>query len=366
MTADANTIFSPFDISGRQLRNRFAVAPMTRVSATEDGNATETMQRYYDRFARGGFGLVITEGLYPDQAYSQGYRFQPGISDDAQALAWKPLVDSMHALGAASFAQIMHAGAISQGNRFRDHAVGPSAVKPLGEQLSFYYGKGDYPMPAVMTEEEIADAIAAFGAAAARAITLSGFDGIEVHGANGYLLDQFLTEHTNLRDDRWGGAAAGRVTLIREIVREVRAAVGSTVPVGVRISQAKVNDFTHKWRGGEADAEAIFGGIADAGADFIHVTEFEAWKPAFEAGGPTLAQLARKFAPATALIVNGGLHEIEQAKAVLSDGADIVAFGRGALSNPDLPNKLQAGEALSDFDPAILGPIANVKDSELA
>jgi 2,4-dienoyl-CoA reductase-like NADH-dependent reductase (Old Yellow Enzyme family) len=364
--AEMGNLFTTIDIKAKTLRNRFAVAPMTRVTAEEDGRASEAMRRYYERFARGGFGLVITEGIYTDQAFSQGYVFQPGISDAAQAAAWKPLVEGMHAQGAAVFAQLMHAGAISQGNRFRDTTVGPSAVRPKGQQMSFYYGRDGYALPAAMTEEQIADAVAAFGTAAARAVTEAGFDGVEIHGANGYLLDQFLTDYTNGRADRWGGDAGARAGLIRAVIREVRAAVGTEVPVGVRISQAKVNDFAHKWRGGEADAEAIFGGLADAGGDFIHVTEFEAWRPAFGETGPTLVQLARRYAPQAVVLANGGLHELGQAEAVMADGADIVTFGRGALANPDLPNRLAARQTLGAFDPAILGPIANIKDSELA
>ena len=135
-------LFAPIVINGHTLKNRLCVAPMTRISATEDGRATETMARYYERFARGGFGAVITEGVYTDQAFAQGYLNQPGMTDDAQAKAWKPVVSGVKAHGAFAIAQLMHAGALSQGNRFRDAAVGPSAVRPKGEQMTFYRGEG--------------------------------------------------------------------------------------------------------------------------------------------------------------------------------------------------------------------------------
>ncbi len=199
---------------------------MTRVSATADGAATQIMERYYERFAKGGFGLLITEGLYTDTAFSQGYLHQPGLSDDALALSWKPIVESVHSNGARIFAQVMHAGAISQGNRFRANAVGPSAIKPKGEQMAFYYGKDDYATPAEITDGQIADAIDAFGSAAARAVSV-GFDGIEIHGANGYLLDQFLTDTTNKRKDRRGGGPRERMALIVAVVEAVRAKVGN-------------------------------------------------------------------------------------------------------------------------------------------
>jgi 2,4-dienoyl-CoA reductase-like NADH-dependent reductase (Old Yellow Enzyme family) len=339
---------------------------MTRVTATEDGRATETMTRYYERFARGGFGLVLSEGIYPDQAYSQAYPFQPGISDDQQAHAWKPVVTGIKEHGAFALAQLMHAGAISQSNRFRPHSVGPSAVTPKGRQLAFHYGKDGYPIPAEITEEEIAEAITGFVAAARRAVTISGFDGVEIHGANGYLLDQFLTDFSNRRTDQWGGSTENRVRLALEIFKAVRAAIGADVPLGVRISQGKVNDFTHKWAGAERDAEIIFGSFADAGADFIHVTEYEAWKPAFGDQGPSLMSLAKLYAPKATILANGSLHNAEQAAIALDNGADIITMGRGALANPDLPKRLSMRRELNAFDPAILGPIANIKESELA
>ncbi len=365
MSTDASTLFTATDIAGVTLRNRLAVAPMTRVSASENGTATETMARYYERFARGGFGLVVTEGIYTDQAFAQGYINQPGITDAAQAQAWRPVVDAVHRHGSHFFAQLMHAGAISQGNRFRDTTVGPSAVQPKGHQMEFYYGKGAYPMPAAITEEQIADAVEGFAASAVRAIA-AGFDGVEIHGANGYLIDQFLTDYANRRDDRWGGDTRRRTTLVRAVFEAVRARVGAGVPVGVRISQGKVNDFTHKWVGREQDAEAIFGTLAEAGASYIHVTEHKAWEPAFEGAQDSLVALARRYAPLVPLITNGGVQDAVRAQEVMTLGADIVALGKVALANPDFPNRVRAAQEVAAFDPVILGPIANIKPSELA
>lgn len=363
---DFKPLFDQAPLGKLALDNRLAVAPMTRVSATANGVATDRMVRYYSRYAKGGFGLIITEGSYIDQACSQTYAFQPGLSDAGQALGWKAVVDAVHAQGTRIIAQIQHAGALSQGNRFRDHTVAPSVVQPKGEQMVFYRGTGPYRLPRALSDEEIADIVAAFGASAALAVQGAGFDGVEIHGANGYLLDQFLTGDTNRRSDRWGGDTGQRLAIYREVVKSVRAAVGPALPVGVRISQGKVNDFQHKWAGREADAEAIFGGLAAMGLDFIHVTEFEAWQPAFENGGASLVKLARRYAPKMHLIANGSLHDPECAMGVLDDGADIVALGRGALANPAWPDKVRTGQGLSTFDRAILGPIADVKDTELA
>lgn len=366
MDIDTSPLFTPIDINGHIVKNRLSVAPMTRITATEDGYATETMIRYYERFARGGFGAVITEGIYTDQDFAQGYVHQPGMTDAAQATAWKPVVNGIKTHGALAIAQLMHAGAISQGNRLRDTTVGPSAIQPKGEQMAFYHGKDRYALPAAITDAQIADAIKGFADSAARAIGIAGFDAIEIHGANGYLLDQFLTDYTNSRSDQWGGTTANRLRLILEIVNAVREKVGVGVPVGVRISQGKVNDYAHKWADRERDAEVIFGSIADAGADFLHVTEFEAWKPAFADGGPSLMHLAKRYAPGAVILANGNLHNIDRAVAALDDGADVLTLGRGALANPDLPRRLLERRALEGFDPAILGPIANVKDVELA
>ena len=357
------TLFTHFDINGVSLNNRLAVAPMTRVSANEDGTPNDTMNRYYERFARGGFGLIITEGLYTDQAYAQGYAYQPGMSDNEQAQAWKPLVDTLHAQGSKVFAQLMHAGALTQGNRFRNDTLAPSAFQPKGEQMTLYRGQGPYPLPKAMTEADIADVISSFAQAAKRAVEVAGFDGIEIHGANGYLLDQFFTDYTNTRDDRWAGDIRQRLSLSLEVYKAVRSAVGANVPVGIRISQGKVNDFEHKWKEGEAGAEIVFGTLAEAGIDFIHVTEHEAWQPAF-GEGPSLAALARRYAPNVTVIANGKLHDPTRAAQALEDGADLIAIGRGALANPDWPQKVENAQALAEFDPSLLGPIAHIKASE--
>lgn len=361
----ASALFTKIDINGRALRNRFAVAPMTRVSATADGRATDEMRSYYQRFAKGGFGLLITEGLYTDKAWSQGYIHQPGLSDEAQALSWRPVVEAVHQHGGLIFAQIMHSGALSYANDYREDTVGPSAVRPTGTQSEAYYGKDEFPTPRAMTDEEIADAIDGFAASAQRAIEVAGFDGIELHGANGYLIDQFLTDFSNERTDRWGGSTEDRVEFLLAVFRAVRAAIGDAVPLGARISQGKVNDYHHKWRGRDEDAKIIFGALAEAGADFIHVTEFEAWQPAFEGGGESLAALAHRFAPDVPIIANGSLHDLARAKEMIEQGIALVAFGRGALANPDLPRRAEGRIDLAEFDPGILAPVANIKQREL-
>lgn len=364
--ATDDLLFTPFDLGGVRLSNRTALAPMTRISATEDGLVTDRNARYYAGFARGGFALVITEGVYPDTEYSQGYLHQPGLATPAQGEAWRPVVEAVHAEGGAIFAQLMHAGAQAQGNRFRQATVGPSAVAPRGEQLSFYRGSGPYPTPRALDSRGIADIRRGFADAARRAAA-AGFDGVEVHGANGYLLDQFLTDYLNQREDGYGGGVENRVRLAAEVVDEVLQAVGSDIAVGIRISQSKVSDFHHRWAGGIEEAETIFTTLARTGAHFLHTTEYRALDPAFSTGTETLAELAKKFS-GLPVIANGHLEDPEAARAVLESGAaDIAALGKGALAQRDWPHRVRDGlEFATEPHPDTLGPLADIKDWELA
>lgn len=363
-TADAQAahagLFTPLRLGmALSLSNRLAVAPMTRVSATADGHATQQMADYYEAFAAGGFGLVITEGIYTDKAHAQGYLFQPGLADDAQRDAWRAVVDRVHARGGRIVAQLMHAGALSQGNPYRDTTKGPSAVQPRGQQMAFYRGEGRYRVPEAMSDDDISVAVDGYAQAARRAQE-AGFDGVEVHGANGYLLDQFLTAHTNLRQDRYGGSLENRLRLTVDVVQAVRQATSASFAVGVRISQGKVNDFTHKWEGGEADAARIFRTLGALPIDYLHTTEFEAWRPAFGEHGPSLAALARKHV-SVAVLANGSLHDAVQAGGMMArEEADFVSLGRGALTHADWPARLRAGEPHDPFDRGLLAPIADL------
>ncbi|MGW5973468.1 oxidoreductase [Streptomyces sp. NPDC055186] len=364
--ATGDLLYTPFDLGGVRLGNRTALAPMTRISATEDGMVTDRNARYYAGFARGGFALVITEGVYPDTEHSQGYLYQPGLATAAQGEAWRPVVEAVHAAGSAIFAQLMHAGAQSQGNRFRQGTVGPSAVAPRGEQLSFYRGSGPYAIPRALDARELADIRRGFADAARRAVA-AGFDGVEVHGANGYLLDQFLTDYLNRREDGHGGSVENRVRLAAEVVDEVLQAVGSEIAVGIRVSQSKVSDFHHRWAGGAEEAEIIFTTLARTGVHFLHTTEHKALEPAFPTGTETLAELAKKFS-GLPVIANGDLGDPESARTVLGSGAaDVVALGKGALAQRDWPHRVRDGlEVATEMRPDTLGPLADVKDWELA
>ncbi|NVD38947.1 NADH:flavin oxidoreductase [Ensifer sp. HO-A22] len=364
-----STIDSPVllgtPLKGLAFANRLSVAPMTRISATAGGVPTERMVRYYERFAKGGFSLLTTEGIYTDKAYAQTYRGQPGLTDREQAEGWKTVVDAVHAAGGRIFAQLMHGGALAQGNPFRSDTVGPSPLQPRGQQMVSYHGEGLYAVPREMDEADIAEAISGFAQAATLAIDVAGFDGIEIHGANGYLLDQFFTDYTNRRQDCWGGDIGKRLGLSLAVLDAVRDAVGDAVPVGIRLSQGKVNDLKHKWAEGDEGAAVVFRALAKSPADFVHVTEFEAWQPAFSAGGKSLVALARQHAPELFVIANGSLHELARAEQVLEAGADMIALGRGALTNPDWPRIAAEKREARPLALEMLSPVSDIKDAEL-
>ncbi|GAA5118301.1 NADH:flavin oxidoreductase [Pseudonocardia adelaidensis] len=356
-TATTHPALAPARLGVHALRNRLAVSPMTRVSATPDGVPTPDMADYYGAFADGGFGLIITEGVHPDAEHSQGYLNQPGLVTDAHVAGWRTITRRTRAAGAVVIAQLMHAGALSQGNPHRAGTVGPSPVQPRGEMMPEYGGNGPWPVPAELTVRDLERIVEGFASAAVRARE-AGFDGVEIHAANGYLLDQFLTGYTNLRTDAYGGSPANRVRLAAEVTGAVRAAVGSEFLVGVRLSQTKVNDFEYRWPGGRREAEVIYAALADARADYLHIaSEGRAFlEAALLDGGSTTTALARGTT-GLPVIANGGMHDPQQAERVLADGhADLLSVARGALANPDLPRRLAAGAPLEPFDRAMLSP----------
>ncbi|MFF0866807.1 tRNA-dihydrouridine synthase [Nonomuraea sp. NPDC003560] len=354
----------PVRVGGLDLPNRFAVAPMTRVSAAPDGTPTREMAEYYERYAEGGFGLVITEGTYTDTANSQGYLNQPGIVSATHVSAWREITGKVRAAGSRIVLQLMHAGALSQGNPYRAGTVGPSAVRPRAEMLREYGGSGSWPTPREMTGADIEAAIGGFVASAVRARE-AGFDGVELHGANGYLLDQFLTDYTNRRADSYGGPVANRIRLTAEVVAAIRAELGADFCLGVRLSQGKVNDFGHRWPGGAADARIIFAALAAAGATYLHIaSEGRDWiETARLDGGVTITSLARQVS-GLPVIANGGMHDLSQAAQVLSGGhADLLSIGRGALANPDLPRRVSRSLPLETYDRRILEPMATLRNA---
>ena len=257
----------PGSIQKLKLNNRYVLAPMSRASAKEDGTPTTDMARYYARFAQGGFGLIIAEGAYTDQIYAQSYGHQPGLCTDSHHDGWKKTVDAVHAEGSKIILQLIHGGAVSQ---VVDIPRAPSSIRPEGKMLDGYGPKqGAYQVPATLSVQEIADIKNGFLQAAQRAES-AGFDGVEVHCANGYLLDQFLTPETNLREAPYGGSIENRIRLTSEIIADIEATTNDNFLTGVRLSQAKATQPDYYWAGGLQDAKIIFSAVTNAGANFIH------------------------------------------------------------------------------------------------
>jgi len=361
-------VFDTTSLKELSLDNRVGLAPMTRISATDDGRATAEMARYYRKFADGGFSFLVTEGLYPDDEYSQGYLNQPGIVTDEHVESWGRVTESVHDADTPVFAQLMHAGAQSQGNPHVDgeQTIAPSAVQPQGDKSESFGGSGAFPTPKAATPSELG-AIAEQFAQAARNAREAGFDGVELHAANGYLLHEFLSTEFNRRDDEYGGAPTQRVRFPREVVTAVKDAVPSEFVVGIRVSQTAVSNEAYQWPEGEDAAEVFFGELSAAGADYVHVTEPDATTPAFGSTGPTLAEAAATHVTdGTVVIDNGGLGAPDAAREKVEAGADLVTLATSALANSGWPKRVENGEDLTAFDPTdYLVPSAELSDHEI-
>lgn len=315
------------------------------------------------------FFLPVYYNTYIDDQYSQTYRLQPGIVDQSHIDGWRKVSDAVHQDGAKVIMQIQHSGALSQGNYYHKGSIAPSAIQPKGQQLDFYFGSGPYAVPREISEAQIKQIIQAFVLAAKNAET-AGFDGVEIHGANGYLLDQFLTNYTNKRTDQYGGNTINRVRLLTEVIAAVKANISADFVVGIRISQAKVNDYFHKWEN-EEEAHTIFTALANAGVDYLHITEFDVSKPAFlpevykTRNHYTLVGIA-KASTNLPIFANGQIGSKDTALEMFRVGdADILAIGKAALANHDFPLKIANGIMPSTFDAeATLRPTAELKDFE--
>jgi 2,4-dienoyl-CoA reductase-like NADH-dependent reductase (Old Yellow Enzyme family) len=334
---------------------------MTRVSASSDGVPGGLMEDHYRAFGDGGWALMFTEGTYIDEQHSQGYKNQPGIANERHVEGWKPIVATAKRSGALFFQQLIHAGALIQENVYVDQAIAPSAVEVVGKMLPHYFGEGGFPRPREITKQEIAQTVDGYAEAALRSVE-AGFDGVEIHGANGYLLDQFLTVLANKRNDEYGGTVENMVRMHCEVVRAVKSAVGANVPVGIRISQTKVNNFDYMWPGGPDDARIIFAEVSEAGPDYIHISTHKGLEEVWDSGR-NLADWAHELASCP-IVACGGLNDPDRAERLLAEGkADFTAMGKGALADPDWPRKIAEGETPVTFDPGMIKPLATLENT---
>jgi 2,4-dienoyl-CoA reductase-like NADH-dependent reductase (Old Yellow Enzyme family) len=358
-------LLEPIKIGSVEVANRAVVAPMSRVSTAGDGVPTESMAEYYREYADGGFGLIVAEGTYTDTLYAQAYPGQPAIVTDEQVRAWRNVVEGVHQVGVPIVLQLMHAGPLVQVNTHRDGCIGPSAVRPVGRMLRGYGGnQGSYLVPREMNDEDIEDVLAGIGTSAQRAEE-AGFDGVEIHAANGYLFDQFMTRYANLREDRYGGSPENRARLAADAVRRARKCTGPNFIVGIRISQAKVNDVTYRWQD-VSEATALMQTISAAEPSYVHVaSEGVSWaETSYLTPSVTTTGLARDVF-GVPVIANGGLGDPRTAAQLLDEGhADLISLGESALANPDWPKRVANGSKMRAFDKDMLSPEVTVENTQ--
>lgn len=337
-------LFSPYTMGSLHLKNRMVMAPLTRSRAGEGNVPSSMAATYYSQ--RAGAGLIVTEATQAG-AGGQGYIATPGIHSDAQVCEWKKVTDAVHQAGGVIFMQLWHVGRISHPDfRGGELPVAPSVIAPRGVQTYTAQGLKDIPAPRALEIDEIAAIVEEFrqGAQNAKA---AGFDGVEVHGANGYLLDQFLEDGTNQRTDRYGGSVENRARLLLEVVDAVTQVWGSD-RVGVRLSPGGTfNDMC------DCHPQETFGHVvrelAARKLAYLHLIE-----PSQQQGEHPMPDLSagffRPLYPGTLIVAGSYAHE--RANAVLQSGtADLVAFGQLFLANPDLPERFRRGAPLNAPDP---------------
>lgn len=358
MTEAFPTLFSPFTLGPLTLRNRIAMAPLTRQMASADGTPTDEMVAYYARRARGGLGLVITEGTYEQDAWqSKSYLSQPGIANDAHVAGWAKVCDAVHAHDCRIIIQLMHGGRVSD-PRVLNGQPPVSASATQSEGWSLYTDStyerdirnisGDWPKvtfgPArALSVEEIHAVADGFAAGAKRAVA-AGADGVEVHGANGYLLWQFINPKSNLRTDEFGGSPENNVRFAKLVGEKIRAAIGPDKLITLRLSQDGVDDFVGAWPG-VAYAEVIGVALKDSAFDALHWASFDYLSNRQTDDATPMPTVLRR-ASGKPMITNGGIADGAQAEAALtSDAADVVAIGRQIFAHPDWPYIVMSGVA---------------------
>ncbi|UPK67158.1 NADH:flavin oxidoreductase [Chitinophaga filiformis] len=350
MSTNKDILFEPTKLGTHTLKNRFTVAPMTRRSATANGVPTAEMADYYSAFVKGGFSLVITEGTYTDDLFSKTDNHQPGLVTHEQVEGWKKVTEKVHQAdpNALIILQLMHGGALSQ---HTDKTIAPSAIQPKGLRNTEPGDlTGPFPIPAAMGKKELQEVKDGFVQTAIRAL-IAGFDGVEIHAANGYLLDQFITPHTNTREDEYGGSYQNRLRFPMEVFTAIRNAVPKDFIVGIRLSESKVNDLTYRWPGGADAAREIFNILKEVDLSYIHIaSEGGNWaRESLYDNGTSSNGLAKQIT-GKPVIVNGGMHDTILATKLLSNQeADLISIGRFAITNPDLPEKIKNGALLAPF-----------------
>lgn len=351
------SLFEPFPLGPHSLKNRLVMAPLTRCRSRQPGNVPGALNAcYYAQ--RAGAGLIIAEATQVSQQ-GQGYAFTPGIHTSEQVSGWRSVTDAVHAAGGLIFLQLWHVGRISHPSLQPEGQlpVAPSALAPSG--MAVIAGAGGelalapFVTPRALVTEELPGLVEQYRQGARNALA-AGFDGVEIHSANGYLLDQFLNSSTNLRTDAYGGSPENRARLLSEVV-EAACAVWGSRRVGVRLSPlGTFNDM------GDADPETLFRVVAEGlnGFDlaYLHLVDSSQVDGKTLLDPPNLRaaalmRLIREHYRGT-LILCGG-YTLSRAEAALKEGrADLIAFGRPFIANPDLPERFRQNAPLNEPDPA--------------
>jgi N-ethylmaleimide reductase len=333
-----NSLWTPTTVGAMSLPHRLVMAPMTRDRSTHEGVPTELNAEYYTQ--RASHALIITEGTQPS-ADGQGYLLTPGIHNDEQVAGWRKVIDAVHAAGGRIVIQLMHVGRISHPDNTPHgrQPVAASAIRPEGVMFTAS-GPQEMPEPRALSTHEVVATVDDFRHAAAAAVA-AGADGVEIHGANGYLLHQFLSDNTNQRTDRYGGSVENRIRFAVEVAAAVADEIGAE-RTGLRISPGNpYNDIA------ESDTAELYPALLEAlrplGLAYLHV---------MHGGDEALLDTLRAQWPTTLVLNRGGADVPTRARDIDKGTADLVSVGALALANPDLVERLRAGAELNAPDPA--------------
>jgi N-ethylmaleimide reductase len=339
------SLFSNALLRTLAVQNRLVMSPMTRNRAI-DNIPNALMAQYYAQ--RAAVGLIITEGTSPSPN-GLGYARIPGMFSPAQVEGWQRVVSGVHAGGARMFVQLMHCGRIAHALNLPAGArvLAPSAVSAAGEMYTDAKGMQPNAVPEAMTEADISATIAEYRQAAVNAVS-AGFDGVELHGANGYLLEQFIRPTSNLRTDRYGGGIENRARFVLEVADAVIAAIGKD-RLGIRLSPFGVFNDMPLYAAMESDYTYLANQLDARGLLYIHLVDHSSM------GAPPVPESIRAMLRRLrqcALILSGG-YDLRRAESDLAAGnCDLVAVGRPILANPDLLRRWQTGAALNTPDPS--------------
>lgn len=340
-----SNLFQTYKLGATTLENKVVMAPMTRSRADQQHVPTPIMAKYYEQ--RAGAGLIITEGTAPSPN-GAGYPRIPGIYNQDQVEAWKPVTEAVHAKGGKIFIQLMHTGRVSHPLNLPEGAavLAPSAIAPANtEMYTDQEGSKTIPAPKEMTEEDIEHAIKEYVEAAKNAIE-AGFDGIELHGANGYLIEQFINPESNRRTDSYGGAVEGRTKFALEVAARTANTIGPD-KVGIRLSPGGAFNDINPFDGQEETFEFLAKKLGELNLAYIHLVDHSAM------GTPEVPQALKKKirdAFGQTIIISGGYDRDKAEKDLDAGLGHLVAFGRPFISNPDLVTKMKERTELNDPD----------------